>query len=276
MPQVSVISTVLNGAPYFDRIVTAVLGQTSCDFEWVIVDDGSEDATPQLLTELAVRDARVRVLSPGRIGRAPALNAAVAAASAPLIANQDFDDASEPDRLVRQRDFLDSHPKVGLLGAWYVLVDHRRGERYLRMPPPDHDLMVRALAKNVPFAHTMVMFRRSAWEAAGGYPLVPDFEDFLLAVAMVERGWKIANLPDVLGEHVVHERSYWHRRYRYRERQRRLARVQLQAIRRLGLPPWMLVYPLGRSVYWCIPDALKRAVRRNLGGSRERDLVRLV
>jgi glycosyltransferase EpsE len=70
--------------------VPSILAQTLADFEWVIVDDGSNDDTPRLLAELGARDARVRVVSAGRLGRAAALNLAVENARAGYIANPGF------------------------------------------------------------------------------------------------------------------------------------------------------------------------------------------
>lgn len=272
MPEVSVISTVYNGEAHFERSVPSVLNQTLTDFEWVIVDDGSTDRTPALLEQLQAEEPRVRVLSPGRLGRARALNLAVEQARAAYVANQDFDDTSRPDRLCRQASFLDAHPEVAVLGGHYLVVDAKRGERYQRMPPEDHAQIVRAMASRIPFAHTVVMFRKAAWQQAGGYPLVDKLIDFRLWIAMGARGWRFANLPVVLGEHFIYPESYWNRTFAYRASQLELARSQMHAIRTLGLPFWTRVYPLGRYVYWSMPDGLKRRARRILAGSRERDL----
>jgi glycosyltransferase involved in cell wall biosynthesis len=87
MPHVSVITTVYNGERFFDRAVPSILDQAGVDFEWVIVDDGSTDRTPELLADLVGRDLRVRVRSPGRLGRARALNLAVEHARGIHIAN---------------------------------------------------------------------------------------------------------------------------------------------------------------------------------------------
>ena len=64
-PRVSVVTTVYNGEPYFDRAIPGILAQTFEDFEYIIVEDGSTDRTAELLREVAARDARVRILSPG-------------------------------------------------------------------------------------------------------------------------------------------------------------------------------------------------------------------
>lgn len=271
-PAVSVVSTVYNGEPYFDRAIPGILGQTFEDFELILVDDGSTDRSRDLLTELAERDRRIRVFTPGRLGAAAAYNYGVAQARGEYIARQDFDDRSFPDRLRLQVALLDANPRIGLVGGYYVLVDERRGERYVRMPPTDHAAIVAAMARYVPIAHTTATFRRRAWTEAGGYPLVNNLIDLRFYLRVAKLGWHFANVPELVGEHYVHDSSWFHRTLKYTERQQDLARVQAEAVRELGLPRWMYLYSLGRHAYAYIPPDLKRLVRRGLVGSRERDV----
>jgi glycosyltransferase EpsE len=175
-------------------------------------------------------------------------------------------------QLERQVEFMRAHPDVGALGGHYLVIDERRDERYIRMPPEQHEQIARAMASRIPFAHTVVMFRKQAWRDAGGYPDVSDLEDYRLFIAMAVRGWRFANLPVILGEHFVYEQSFWHRNFDYRTRQRNMARVQTMAIGALGLPFWTRIYPLGRHLYWALPTGIKRAARRMLAVGRERDL----
>jgi glycosyltransferase involved in cell wall biosynthesis len=271
-PRVSVVTTVYNGEPYCDRAIPSILAQSFDDFEFILVDDGSQDRTPEILRELAQRDPRVRVFSPGRLGVAAAANYGVSQARGEYIARQDFDDRSYPDRLRLQVAFLDAHPEVGVVGGHYVLVDENRGERYVRIPPPDHPAILASMARYIPFANTLVAFRRRVWTEAGGYPEVADLEDLLFWVKVAKLGWHFASIPEVLGEHFVHPSSFFHRSFKYAERQRALARAQATAVQELGLPSWMYMFALGRYAYAYCPPGIKRALRRTLGGSKERDL----
>jgi glycosyltransferase EpsE len=270
-PKVSVVTTVYNGEPYTDRAIPGILGQTFHDFEWIIVDDGSTDGTPRVLQELAQRDARVRVFSPGRLGITGAANYGVSQARGEYVARQDFDDRSYPDRLRLQAALLDAHPDVGVVGAYFLLVDENRNERYVRMPPTSHDAIVSALAKSIVFANTTTMFRRRVWSESGGYPEVADLEDQLLWLRAAKLGWRFATVTEVVGEHFVHGSSFFHRTFKYADRQRNLARVQAQIVRELGLPKWMYLFALGRYVYAYSPVGLKRVFRRTLAGTEERD-----
>lgn len=272
IPRVSVVTTVYNGEPYFDRAIPGILAQTFEDFEFILVDDGSSDRSLERLRELAERDQRVRVFAPGRLGAAAAYNYAVSQARADYIGRQDFDDRSYPDRLRLQVAFLDAHPEVGAVGGSYVVVDERRGERYVRTPPTDHSGILPALARGVPIAHTVATFRRRAWAEAGGYPLVNNLIDLQFYIRVAKLGWQLANVPQVVGEHYVHDSSFFYRTLNYVERQRDLARVQARAVRELGLPSWMYVFAAGRYTYAHLPSGLKRVLRRGVAGELERDV----
>jgi glycosyltransferase EpsE len=271
-PRVSVVSSVYNGEPYFDRAIPGILAQTFEDFEFILVDDGSTDGTLDRLSELAERDKRIRVFAPGRLGAAAAYNYGVAQAEGEYIARQDFDDRSYPDRLRLQVAFLDAYAEVGVVGGYYELVDERRGERYVRMPPTQHSAILSAMARYVPIAHTVATFRRRVWSEAGGYPLVNNLIDLRFYLRVGKLGWRFANIPHLVGEHYVHDTSFFHQTLKYTERQRDLARVQAQAVRELGLPSWMYLFALGRHAYAYLPRGLKRLVRRGTVGSRERDV----
>lgn len=271
--EVSVVTTVFNGEPYFDRAVPSILGQTYHEFEWIIVDDGSTDGTKEFLLKLQIKDHRIKVFSPGRLGRAKALNFAIEQATGAFIVQQDFDDISYPQRIEVQVNFLKQNPEIAAVGSFYIVNDTIRNECYIRKPPVTHNAIVKSMAKGIPFAHTLVTFRKEAWKSVGGYPEVEDIEDLRLWIRFAKYGWKLANIPNVLGEHFVHSQSYWHRNFKYIRRQRTLAAVQCQAIRELNLPKWMYIYPLGRLLYPYLPKELKRIIRRKLARSEEDDIT---
>lgn len=271
-PRVSVVTTVYNGEAYFGRAIPGILAQSFEDFEFIVVDDGSQDRTPELLREVAATDARVRLFFPGRLGAARAYNFGTAQARGEYIARQDFDDRSYPDRLRLQVALLDGEPGVGVVGGHYILVDENRDERYVRMPPTGHTEIVRAMARYIPLAHTVATYRRKVWDQANGYPLVDNLIDLRFWLRVAKLGWRFANVPEVVGEHFVHGKSFFHQTLRYAYRQRDLARVQVEIIKELDLPWWLYAYPAGRYAYAYFPQRLKRTLRRTLGGSRERDV----
>lgn len=270
--KISVVTSVYNGQKYFDKVIPSILNQTYTDFEWVIVDDGSTDETPQMLAEIASQDKRIKFFRCGRLGRIKAFNYAIDKAQGKYIANQDFDDISYPERLKLQVEFLDTHTEVGIVGCNYVLEDENRKERYVRIPATEHDQIIRTMAKCVPFANTLVTYRKEAWAQTGGYIDMYGIEDLHLWIKFAKLGWRFASIPETLGEHWVHSTSFWHQTFKYTQRQRKLASVQWQAIKELNLPLWMGVYPLGRYAYCYLPKDSKSFLRRFLAGSKEQDL----
>jgi hypothetical protein len=128
------------------------------------------------------------------------------------------------------------------------------------------------MAKRVPFAHTIAMFRKKTWADAGGYPNSKTNVDLELWLNVAQTQWKFSSVPEILGEHFVYQESYWASQFQYGWRQRDLARLQFSIIKTLNLPSWMYIYPAGRWFYAFLPPSSKRLLRRTLGGSKEQDL----
>lgn len=180
-PAVSVVVPVRDGERFLREALESTLAQTLDDFELIVVDDGSTDATPGILAELAGRDPRLRVSRQAHGGLTVALNAGCALASAPLIARMDADDVMLPERLERQAAYLAEHPEVALLGGGIVLVDGA-GREIDREPGRERlDFLVRN-----ELTHATVMLRADAFRELGGYRL-DQSEDYDLWLRFDER-----------------------------------------------------------------------------------------
>ncbi len=108
-PRVSVLMAAHNAAPYLRQAILSILGQSFADFELIVVDDASSDATASIAASFA--DPRLRLLSsPTNLGAVKARNLGFAAARGAYLAIQDADDISHPTRLARQVEHLDRHP----------------------------------------------------------------------------------------------------------------------------------------------------------------------
>jgi glycosyltransferase involved in cell wall biosynthesis len=176
---VSVVMPVRDGERFLVEALESVLAQTESDLELIVVDDGSTDATPELLAE--VTNPRVRVLTQPPGGLTAALNAGCAEAAAPVIARMDADDVALPDRLERQLAFLESHPDVALVGGGIVLVDEQ-GREFDREPAP----AVPSLVERNDLVHGTVAMRTNAFRKLGGYRL-DQAEDYDLWLRFQER-----------------------------------------------------------------------------------------
>jgi glycosyltransferase involved in cell wall biosynthesis len=116
-PLVSVIVPVHNGERYVREALDSVLCQTYQRVELVIVDDGSTDATGDVLSGFAA-DGRARVVRQEHTGVAAALNRGIELARGPLLAFLDSDDLWTADKLERQIDALDAEDSSALVFGW--------------------------------------------------------------------------------------------------------------------------------------------------------------
>src|SRR5687768_4094142 len=97
MPAVSFLIPVRNAAATLDEALASVALQTFGDWEAILVDDGSTDSSAALLEDWTRRDSRFRLLrQPEPLGIVAALNRALEAAAAPVLARMDADDVSLP------------------------------------------------------------------------------------------------------------------------------------------------------------------------------------
>jgi len=169
-PKVTVLLAVHNGAPYLREAVQSVLDQTFTDFELLVVDDASTDATAGIVE--GFDDERVRLLrNECNLGQVPSLNRGLLEARGEYIARLDADDACLPARLERQVEILDVEPRVGLVGTWMDAVDEQgRLLGRLRETLDDYvDFVYHTLIMRVYVSHPSAMYRRDPVLRLGCY-----------------------------------------------------------------------------------------------------------
>lgn len=203
-PRVSIVLPVRNGAATLARAIDSLRRQTLQDWELLVVDDHSTDATPAVLAALAREETRLRVLSPTSPGLVPALNTGLAAARGDLIARMDADDFAHPERLEAQVARLDAEPALGLVSclvefggdvtaqAGYALhVD------WLNTLTTPESIALNRFVES-PLAHPSVMFRRELPERHGAYRAGEFPEDYELWLRWLEAGVRMAKVPRML------------------------------------------------------------------------------
>jgi len=178
--------------------IESILNQTFEDFEFLIIDDGSNDETPQVLSKY--NDIRIRHIRQENRGLVATLNLGISLARGQYIARQDADDISHPSRLEKQVAFFESHPKYNLLGTWAQIYEGEKpSERFHRHPIEHRELKYNLLFDNL-FVHSSVMFKKSVFLQVEGYTTDPAFklvEDYELW-SKISRVGMVANLPEVL------------------------------------------------------------------------------
>ena len=115
MPLVSVVIPAHNRADLLGQTLDSVLAQTLQDWECIVVDDGSTDATPHVIVDYGSRDGRFRGVA-GRFGSASAArNQGAAAATGKYLSFLDSDDLMMPDKLAWQAAALEADPAATIV-----------------------------------------------------------------------------------------------------------------------------------------------------------------
>ncbi len=197
---------VRNGAAYLQAAVESILAQTFADFELLIIDDGSTDESPEMLR--GIGDARVRVVThPQNLGLVPTLNEGLRLARGELVARQDHDDVSHPDRLTRQVAHFREHADCVLLGTEAFASIGGEAKAYRLLRPGGAESVRWYLCFDNAFIHSAVMFRRDVvLDEFGGYPASYHSEDYALWSEMA-RGRETGNLLEPLLSYREHAAS---------------------------------------------------------------------
>jgi len=123
-PLVSVIVPAYNAEKFIEKTLSSVLAQTYKNIEVLVVDDGSQDRTAEIIQSFAQIDRRVTLLQQQNAGVAAARNLAIQASRGEYIAPIDADDLWYPQNLEKQVScMLQAEPSVGLVYSWSVDID---------------------------------------------------------------------------------------------------------------------------------------------------------
>lgn len=207
-PKVSVFMASYNAAAYVEETIRSILGQTWRDLEMIVVDDGSEPPTLDILRRLAAADKRVRLVESAHQGQIGTLNAALALCRGAYVARIDHDDVATPDRLAKQVAYLEAHPNAAAVGSELAFMDGAGVRLKQKRKDPLKRLRHAPLAfppKQVFLSGSTVTARSEVWLRAGGFR--PEFkaaEDRDLCWRLAACG-DVVRLPEALIQYRVHD-----------------------------------------------------------------------
>lgn len=179
-PRVSMVMPVHNGARWLSEAIDSILAQDYADFELILVDDASRDASPAIMAEAAQRDSRVRLLRlDTNVGLPAALNRGFAAARGDLHSWTSDDNLLRPQMLGRLVATLDAHVEADVVYADFTLIDEAGTDLGRSRVGPIDRLIY---GNNV---GACFMYRARVTEALGGYDTqlfgVEDYDFWLRA-----------------------------------------------------------------------------------------------
>ncbi len=193
---VTILLATRNRAALLKQALKSIQQQTHRHLEILVLDDGSSDATPELLARLVKSDARLRWFRHEHSqGLARALNCLIEKSRGEYLARMDDDDYAHPKRIERQLAYLKAN-RLDVCGTWYR---RRAGlRRSIMRPPQDHERICAELLFQPPLLHPSVMLRRSTIERFGAYREdYPHAEDYELWTRLAPQ-CRFGNVPEVL------------------------------------------------------------------------------
>ena len=198
-PVVSVVMPVYNTEKYLAEAIESILAQTFSDFEFIIVDDGSQDRSSEIIREYERRDARIRFLElETNVGKAVAKNIGNEASRGKYIAGMDSDDVSLPRRLETQVEFLRANPGIGALGTCGIVTDQNLKPYGVYDVPEAHARIAYNIFMGRCVLGASLMIRRGVLNSVGGYELSRKRGNDIEFLSRLLCAARVTNLPDQL------------------------------------------------------------------------------
>lgn len=239
MPELTVSMAAYNAGEYIGEAIQSVLGQESVDFELIVVDDGSQDNTSDVVRTFD--DPRIRLIrSKQNMGTAHCHNLVIEENRAPFIAHVDSDALVLPGAFQKMVNELKNHPSIGQVHCYYFIADegggitrgsfHEQREYLLENITPDTDYK-RELLFNGFAINGLRAYRKEVFDTLGKFDEnIGRGEDYDMALRIIDK-FEIKVVPEFL---------YCYRRYMskttpsLRSKESALRRQKLVILRKLS------------------------------------------
>ncbi len=212
MPRLTVIIATKNGSRYITKALASIFDQTFAQhsetkdlLEVLVINDGSTDSTVQTVTDYALSESRLRLISlETNVGPGLARDTGIQEATGEYIAFIDDDDEwVDEDKLKIQYDFLNEHTDHILVGSSTIeIVNEQRSLIRLHKNPLSDSAIRSAILRKNCFAASSVLFKKESYLQVGGFkPMYLD-EDYDLWLRMGKIG-KFANVDGATIRYMV-------------------------------------------------------------------------
>jgi len=158
--KLTVLMPVLNSAEHLHSSIRSILKQTFQDFQFLIIDDGSQDGGQDIVRSF--RDSRIRLVqNESNLGVAATLNKGLSLSATDYIARMDADDVSKTFRLASQVELMEKESDLDICGSWVRTIDVGGRGHVIRYPTESSTIHSYLLFNN-PLAHPAIMLRKSS------------------------------------------------------------------------------------------------------------------
>lgn len=196
--EITVLMSVYNGLPYLNDALDSIINQSFKNFEFLIIDDCSNDGSLEILKEYAAKYSQINlVVNKNRAGLGANLKKGVDMAQGQWIARMDADDIAMADRLSTQLDFAKNNPEIDIIGSYATDINEDGEELGLRKMPLN-DEQIKKYIWTCPIIHPTAFLRKGALLRAGSYGTEKRRQDYALWFRCAASGLNFANIPQVL------------------------------------------------------------------------------
>jgi glycosyltransferase involved in cell wall biosynthesis len=204
-PLVSIIIPAFNAEEFIAKTLESVLGQTYRNIEVLVVNDGSQDKTPEIVQEYTQRDVRIKLLNQANAGVAAARNLGIQHAKGSLIAPIDADDLWSYEAVAKLVTQLQSScSEVGVVYAWSIDIDEQdQPTGGFHAAKIDGNVYKTLICHNFLGNASATLIRKICIEQIGGYDIqfraqnAQGCEDWDLYIRLAEH-YKFAVVPEFL------------------------------------------------------------------------------
>lgn len=258
---ISVVMSVYNAEKYLEEAIDSILNQTYQDFEFIIVNDCSDDRCSAILKDYEKNFSKIKLLNNTKnIGLTKSLNKAIAVAKGEFIARMDADDISEENRFERQIAFFKTHPDVDILGTYSNDIDEYGKVFRTRTTPVNHKDIVKMLPKLCPISHPTVMFKKDSLAKIGFYnEKYRTSQDLEMWFRAAGAGLKFANIPEYLFKYRMDSEFLNRKTFKFRWNDYKL---RLEGFKYINLPWYKYGYALIPIVLGILPSSVYNSLKK--------------
>ena len=212
MKLVTVVMAVFNGEQWLEEAIQSVISQSFQNFDFIILDDGSSDKSPQILEKYDATYSNITVVTKPNSGLANSLNLGIVSTDSKYIARIDADDVWDVDKLEKQVKFLEDNDDVALLGSGMRTInEHGIFIKEYYFDQKNEKVVHKLLKHGRCFAHSSVLIRRSVLSEVGLYrPVIRKAEDYDLWLR-ISKVRELACLESVLVSIRLHDNQISHK-----------------------------------------------------------------
>ena len=191
----TVLMVVKNGMPYLQDSIESIINQTYKDFDFLVIDNNSQDNTFDYLE--SIKDKRIRLLKFNDGNIIESLNFGLAQINTRYTGIMDADDIADLNRLYNQIQFLENNFSVGLVGSSITFfTDSKKRYWKINLPLESKEIKYGLMNDKYVLSHPTITYRTELVKNIGGYKKksfpVPDLDLYARLMEITE----FANLDD--------------------------------------------------------------------------------